>query len=177
MTNGKEEKMKTLNIAKISTSPRGLKKQTEQEKATAQKILEKINFEYATVVFEINNQLYIAKMPMYRLTENLAISGKKCKFLSPLGKSQVLECISNGMLENVGASQDLEKYHNNKRYKVSNDGQAIEYYLAQKFHVKFDHYGKMENGEFRNTELKFFSFDKTTGTPSATCESLATINK
>ena len=100
--------IKTVNIEKATNSPRGLKAQNEQEKAYAKKILNKINFEYATVIFEINQKLYWCKMPFNRLTENLAISGKKCKFLSPLGKSQVLELIENGTLENIGNSADLE---------------------------------------------------------------------
>lgn len=165
--------IKTVNIEKATNSPRGLKAQTEQEKIYAHKILEKIGFKNATVVFEINGNLYWCKMPMNRLTENLAISGKKCKFLSPLGKSQVLELVANGTLENIGKSSDLEKFGK------SNNGKNIEFFLARKTRQKFDHTGKMTNGngEFRNTEVKFFSFDKTSGTPSATCESLASIDR
>lgn len=165
--------IKTVNIEKATNSPRGLKAQTEQEKAYAKKILDKINFEYATVIFEINQKLYWCKMPFNRLTDNLAISGKKCKFLSPLGKSQVLELIENGTLENIGNSADLEKFGK------SNNGKNIEFFLARKTRKAFDHNGKMTNGngEFRNTEVKFFSFDKTSGTPSATCESLASIDR
>ena len=171
--------MLVINENNTTTSPRGLKEQTAQEKATAKKILEKINFKNATIVFEINQELFICKMPMERLTANLAISSKKCKFLSPLGKSQVLEFIENGKLEKIGNSSDLEKYHNNPRYKIGNNGHAIEYFIAQKYHTKFDHQGKMTegSGEFRNTEVKFFSFDKTSGTPSATCESLASLER
>ena len=112
-------------------------------------------------------------MPFNRLTENLAISGKKCKFLSPLGKNQVLELIENGTLENIGNSADLEKFGK------SNNGKNIEFFLARKTRKGFDHNGKMTNGngEFRKTEVKFFSFDKTSGTPSATCESLASIDR
>ena len=44
---------------------------------------QKINFEYATVIFEINGGLFLCKMPFNRLTDNLAIIGKKCNFLSP----------------------------------------------------------------------------------------------
>ena len=76
-------------------------------------------------------------------------------------------------LELIGTSEDLQKYYDNPRYKgISNDGQAVEYLLAQKYHCTFDHFGSMttNGGEFRNTEVKFFSFDKTTGTPSATIE-------
>lgn len=110
---------------------------------------------------------------MHRLTENLAISGKKCKFLAPLGKNQVIDLIENGTLEKIGSSDDLEKFGK------SNNGKNIEYFLARKTRKSFDHSGKMTdgNGEFRNTEVKFFSFDKTSGTPSATCESLASIDR
>ena len=148
--------IKTVNIAKTTASPRGLKVQTATEKAYAKKILDKINFEYATVIFEINGNLFWCKMPMHRLTENLAISGKRCKFLSPLGKSQVLDLVENGTLEKIGSSADLEKFGK------SNDGKNIEFFLASKTHKKFDHSGKMTsgNGEFRGTEVKFFSFDK-----------------
>ena len=169
--------MKTLNIEKTTNSPRGLKAQTEQEQATAKMILQKINFKNATVIIEIHNKIYGCKMPMHRLTSQLAISGKRVKFLCPLGKNQVIDLILSGELEMLGFSEELEKYHDNKRYKISNDGQAIEYFLKQKFHTKFDHTAKMTKGagEFRNTEVKFFSFDKTSGTPSATCESLKAI--
>ena len=165
--------IKTVNIEKTTTSPRGLKEQNATEREYAKKILEKIGFKNATIVFEINGNLYWCKMPMNRLTENLAVSGKKCKFLSPLGKSQVLELIANGTLEQIGYSADLEQFGK------SNNGQNIEFFLARKTRQKFDHTGKMTNGngEFRNTEVKFFSFDKTSGTPSATCESLASIDR
>ena len=171
--------MKTLNIAKTTNSPRGLKAQSALEKATAQKILDKINFENATIIIEIHNKLFGCRMPMSRLCENLAVSGQRVKFLCPLGKNQVNDLIISGDLEMLGFSEELEKYHENKRYKISNDGQAIEYFLKQKYHAKFHHTAKMTkgNGEFRNTEVKFFSFDKTSGTPSATCESLKAINK
>ena len=165
--------IKTVNISKTTTSPRGLKVQTATERETAEKILAKINFEFATVVFEISGSLYWCKMPMHRLTENLAISGKKCKFLAPLGKSQVLDLIESGTLEKIGTSQDLEQFGK------SNNGKNIEYFLARKTRKGFDHNGKMTDGqgEFRGTEVKFFSFDKTSGTPSATCESLASLDR
>lgn len=165
--------IKTVNIAKTTLSPRGLKEQTATEKAYAEKILNKINFECATVIFEFKGGLYWCKMPFNRLTENLAISGKKAKFLSPLGKNQVADLIENGTLEKIGNSKDLEKFGK------SNNGKNIEYFLSAKTHQKFDHNGKMTdgNGEFRNTEVKFFSFDKTSGTPSATCENLASIDR
>ena len=165
--------IKLVNIEKTTSSPRGLKKQTATEPATAKKILDKIGFKNATVVFEIKKELFWCKMPMHRLTENLAVSGNKCKFLSPLGKSQVLDLIANGTLEKIGNSADLEQFGK------SNNGKNIEYFLARKTKQKFDHNGKMTNGngEFRNTEVKFFSFDKTSGTPSATCESLASLDR
>lgn len=165
--------IKTVNIAKTTLSPRGLKEQTATEKAYAKKILDKINFEFATVIFEINGELFWCKMPFNRLTDNLAISGKRAKFLSPLGKNQVLDLIESGTLEKIGNSSDLEKFGK------SNNGKNIEYFIARKTHQKFDHNGKMtdSNGEFRNTEVKFFSFDKTSGTPSATCENLASIDR
>lgn len=165
--------IKTVNIAKTTTSPRGLKVQTATEKAYAKKILDKINFEYATIIFEIGGEIFWCKMPFNRLTDNLAISGKKCKFLSPLGKSQVISLIADGTLEKIGNSSDLEKFGK------SNDGKNIEFFLASKTHKKFDHNGKMTdgNGEFRGTEVKFFSFDKTSGTPSATCENLKSIDR
>ena len=169
--------MKTINVNKQTNSPRGLKQQTELEKLTAKKLLEKVNFKNATIIIEYDGQLYACKMPMNRLTDQLAISGKKAKFLCPLGKTQVIDFIASGDLKRIGSSEDLEKYTQSNRYKVTNNGQAIEYFLSQKYHAKFDHYGKMTggNGEFRNTEVKFFSFDKTTGTPSATCESIKVI--
>ena len=169
--------MKIINANKQTNSPRGLKQQTELEKLTAKKLLEKVNFKNATIVIEYNSQLYACKVPMYRLTDQLAISGKRAKFLCPFGKSQVIDFIANGDLEKIGSSEDLDKYFNSNRYKVTNNGQAIEYFLSQRYHAKFDHYGKMTggNGEFRNTEVKFFSFDKTTGTPSATCENITVI--
>lgn len=165
--------IKTVNISKITTSPRGLKAQTEQEKVYAQKILDKINFDFCTVIFEYNGGLFWCKMPMHRLTDNLAISGKKCKFLAPLGKNQVIDLIEDGTLEKIGSSDDLEKFGK------SNNGKNIEYFLARKTRKGFDHSGKMTdgNGEFRGTEVKFFSFDKTSGTPSATCECLASIDR
>ena len=171
--------MKKIDVAKITNSPRGLKVQTEEEKITAQKILDKINFDFATIVIEYNKNLYACKMPMHRLTAQLCISGARTKFLCPLSKTQVIDYIASGDLEKIGSSVDLEKYFNNSRYSVTNCGQAIEYYLAQKNHCKFDHTAKMTsgNGEFKNTEVKFFSFDKTSGSPSATCESLKAINK
>lgn len=169
--------MKTLDIAKTTNSPRGLKAQTVQEAAAAKMILDKIKFNNATIIIEWSGKLYGCKMPMHRLTAQLCISGKRTKFLCPLGKNQVIDLILSGDLEMLGFSEELEKYHENKRYKVSNDGQAVEYFLKQKFHAKFNHTAKMTkgNGEFRNTEVKFFSFDKTSGTPSATCESLKAI--
>lgn len=165
--------IKTVNISKTTLSPRGLKEQTATEKLYAKKILDKISFKFATVVFEFKGGLYWCKMPFNRLTDNLAISGKKAKFLSPLGKNQVADLIASGTLEKIGNSADLEKYGK------SNNGKNIEYFLSAKTHQKFDHTGKMidSNGEFRKTEVKFFSFDKTSGTPSATCESLASIDR
>lgn len=165
--------IKTVNINKTTTSPRGLKAQTEVEKAAAEKILAKIQFKNATVIFEINSGLFWCKMPMHRLTDNLAVSGKKCKFLAPLGKNQVLDLIADGTLEKIGESADLEAFGK------SNNGKNIEYFLAKKTRKSFDHTGKMTdgNGEFRGTEVKFFSFDKTSGTPSATCESLASLDR
>lgn len=165
--------IKTVNINKTTTSPRGLKAQTEIEKTAAAKILEKITFKNATIVFEINGSLYWCKMPMHRLTDNLAVSGKKCKFLAPLGKNQVFDLIADGTLEKIGNSADLEAFGK------SNNGKNIEYFLARKTRKSFNHTGKMTdgNGEFRNTEVKFFSFDKTSGTPSATCESLASLDR
>ena len=163
--------MKIINVAKTTNSNRGLKQPTPQEQAHAQKLIDSVNFKYCTIVIEIGSGLYACKMPIARVFSQIALNGKRAKILCPLGKSQVLEFIASGDLEKIGQSSDLEKYHNNPRYKVSNNGHAIEYFLAQKAHTKFDHNGKMlgGSGEFRNTEVKFFSFDKTTGTPSATC--------
>lgn len=171
--------MKTLTLEKTTNSPRGLKEQTTTEKALAKKILNKIDFENATIVIEYNGGLYACKMPMRLLVKQLCVSGKRTKFLCPLGKSQVIELINSGDLEQIGVSTDLDKYFNSNRYHISNSGQAIEYYLKQKYHTKFNHTAKMTTGEgeFRNTEVKFFSFDKTSGTPSATCESIKAINK
>lgn len=171
--------MYTLNIEKTTNSPRGLKAQTSAEKIAAQKILDKVTFKNVTIVIEYNAGLYACKMPIERLTAQLCISGKRTKFLCPLGKNQVIELIASGKLEKIGSSDDLLKYHNSSRYHISNDGQAIEYYLKQKYHASFDHNAKMTTGagEFRNTEVKFFSFDKTSGTPSATCESLKAIDR
>ena len=174
-----EKTMKTLNIEFKSTSPRGTKAQSPQEKALAKKILQQANFEKVTVVIEYNKNLYACKMPLELVLKRLANNGNRNKILCPLSKIQVIENIENGNLEKIGSSSDLEKYHNSNRYKITNDGQAIEYYLKQKYHCKFDHNAKMTTGqgEFKNTEVKFFSYDKTTGTPSATCESTKSIMK
>lgn len=171
--------MKTLTIEKTTNSPRGLKTQSPQEKKLAQAILQKANFDKVTIVIEYNKNLYACKMPLELVVKQLCNNGNRNKILCPLGKNQVIENIENGNLEKIGSSNDLEKYHNSNRYKITNDGQAIEYYLKQKYHCKFDHNAKMTNGqgEFRNTEVKFFSFDKTSGTPSATCESTKAILK
>lgn len=171
--------MKTLKIEFQSTSPRGTKAQSPQEKALAKKIMQQANFEKVTVVIEYNNNLYACKMPLELVLKRLANNGNRNKILCPLSKIQVIENIENGNLEKIGSSSDLQKYHNNPRYKITNDGQAIEYYLKQKYHAKFDHNAKMTagQGEFKNTEVKFFSYDKTTGTPSATCESTKSIMK
>ena len=171
--------MKTLKIEKVSASNRKAKEQTTQEKATAQKLLSKCNFDNATVVIEYNKKLYACKMPLDLLLKQLSIAPSRVKINCPFGKNQVVDLIATNDLECIGESENLKKYYNNPRYKVKNDGQAVEYYIAQKYHTKFDHYAKMSKGagEFRNTEVKFFSFDKTTGTPSATCENLKTINK
>ena len=169
--------MKIINAMKTTNSPRGIKVQTELEIETAQKVLDKINFENAIIVIEKNGTLFACKIPMYNLVKGLAITGKKCKILCPLGKNQVDEFIENGELTKIGISTDLEKFYNKSYYSVSNNGQAIEYFLAQQKHCKFHHQTKMLNGkgEFLNCEVKFFSFDKTSGTPSATFESLKTI--
>ena len=174
-----EKTMKTLTIEKTTNSPRGLKAQTTKEKELAQAILKKANFENVTIVIEYNQNLYACKMPLKLVLKQLCNNGNRNKILCPLGKIQVIELIASGDLKKIGLSSDLEKYHNSNRYKITNDGQAIEYYLKQKYHCKFDHNAKMTNGngEFKNTEVKFFSFDKTTGTPSATCESTKAILK
>lgn len=171
--------MKTLNIEFKSTSPRGTKAQSPQEKALAKKILQEANFEKVTVVIEYNKNLYACKMPLELVLKRLANNGNRNKILCPLSKIQVIENIENGNLEKIGSSNDLQKYHDSNRYKITNDGQAIEYYLKQKYHCKFDHNAKMTagQGEFKNTEVKFFSYDKTTGTPSATCENTKSILK
>ena len=171
--------MKTLKIDFVSTSPRAPKAQTMQEKKLANAIVKKANFENVTVVIEYKNTLYACKMPLELVLKRLASNGNRNKILCPLSKTQVIENIANGNLEKIGYSSDLEKYHNNSRYKITNDGQAIEYYLKQKYHCKFDHQAKMTagQGEFKNTEVKFFSYDKTSGTPSATCESTKAILK
>ena len=169
--------MKTLTIEFKSTSPRGVKAQSPKEKELAQKILQSTSFDKVTVVIEYNKDLYACKMPLDLVLKRLANNGNRNKILCPLSKIQVIDLIASGDLEKIGLSSDLEKYHNSNRYKITNDGQAIEYYLKQKYHCKFDHNAKMTNGngEFKNTEVKFFSFDKTTGTPSATCESTKAI--
>lgn len=171
--------MKTLVIEKTTNSPRGVKAQNEQEKKLANAILDKATFKNVTVVIEYNKGLYACKMPLDLVLKQLCNNGNRNKILCPLGKNQVIELINSGDLEKIGSASDLEKYHNSARYKISNDGQAIEYYLKQKYHTKFDHNAKMTagDGEFRNTEVKFFSFDKTSGTPSATCESTKAILK
>lgn len=171
--------MKTLKIDFVSTSPRGTKAQSPQELKLAAAILKKANFENVTVIIEYNKNLYACKMPLELVLKRLASNGNRNKILCPLSKTQVIENIANGNLEKIGYSSDLEKYHNNARYKITNDGQAIEYYLKQKYHCKFDHQAKMTagQGEFKNTEVKFFSYDKTSGTPSATCESTKAILK
>ena len=171
--------MKTLKIEKVSTSPRGAKVQSATEKKLAKAILEKASFENVTIVIEYNKNLYGCKMPLELVLKQLANNGERNKILCPLSKSQVIENIENGNLEKIGSSQDLEKYHDNPRYKITNNGQAVEYFLKQKYHCKFDHQAKMTSGqgEFRKTEVKFFSFDKTSGTPSATCESTKSILK
>lgn len=171
--------MKTLNIEFKSTSPRGVKAQSPQELKLAAAILKKANFENVTVIIEYNKNLYACKMPLELVLKRLANNGNRNKILCPLSKTQVIENIDNGNLEKIGSSSDLEKYHNNTRYKITNDGQAIEYYLKQKYHTKFNHSAKMTagQGEFKNTEVKFFSYDKTSGTPSATCENTKSILK
>lgn len=168
--------LKVINTAKQAGGNRPLKVQTAQEVQAANRLLKEISFKYATVVIEYNGELWACKMDMSRLLQGLSISGKRAKVNCPFGKKQVEEMIDNAdELELIGESAELEKFHGNPRYKgVTNDGQAVEYLLAQKYRCKFDHYGSMttNGGEFRNTEVKFFSFDKTTGTPSATIERL-----
>lgn len=169
--------MKTLTIEKVSTSPRATKAQTDFEKSLATKVLQKANFENVMVVIEYKQELFACKMPLQLVLKQLCNNGERNKVLCPLSKSQVQENIANGNLQKIGYSSDLLKYHDNKRYKVKNNGQAIEYFLKQKYHCKFNHYGNMNEGEFKNCEVKFFSFDKTSGTPSATFENTKTILK
>ena len=166
--------LQVINTAKQAGGNRPLKVQTAQEVQAANRLLQKITFKYATVVIELDGELWACKMDMARLLQGLSISGKRAKVNCPFGKKQVQQMIEDAdALELIGTSEDLQKYYDNPRYKgVTNDGQAVEYLLAQKYRCKFDHYGSMSTngGEFRGTEVKFFSFDKTTGTPSATIE-------
>lgn len=163
--------MKIINDAKVAGGNRPLKVQTPQEKRTAEKLVKKSGIKYATVIIEMDGELWACKMLMSRLMEGLAISGEKAKILCPFGKKQFLQLVDDGdRIELIGYSDDLDEFRSRKG--VSNNGHAIEYYLAKKYHAKFDHFGSMatNGGEFRGTEVKFFSFDKTTGTPSATVE-------
>lgn len=162
--------IKIINISFVSTSP-NTKMQDSKSKAAAEKLAAEIP-EIFTCIFKINDLLYWAKVPKSRILERYRVSGSRAKILTPLSKKQVITLINNGTLEKIGVYTDLKKYYNGN-YSVSNDGQAVEYLVAQKSHTKFTHTGKMSTaGEFRNTEVKFFDFDKTTGTPSATCKAI-----
>lgn len=171
--------MKTLKIEFVSNSPRKARKQTAQELKLVKAITSKAQFDNVTIVIEYDKNLYACKMPLELVLKRLVNNGNRNKILCPLSKTQVIENINNGNLQKIGCSSDLQKYHDSNRYKITNDGQAIEYYLKQKYHAKFNHSAKMTagQGEFKNTEVKFFSYDKTTGTPSATCENTKSILK
>lgn len=174
--------MKNINVGFESTSNRKAKKLNRYEVKLSNILKTSINCKYAMPVFVIDGNLYVCKMPIRRLFERIAFGKTNNKFLSPLGRNQVKAFIANDRLEKIGTTADLDYYIGNPRYKtksgklaISNYGQAVEYYLAKKYHAKFNHYGKMIEGEFKGCEVKLFNFDKTTGTPSATCESTKTI--
>lgn len=178
----KKTKMKTINVCFESTSNRKAKELSRYEVKLSDILKTSVNCKYAMPIFVIDGGLYACKMPIDLLFNRIAFGKANNKFLSPLGKNQVKTHIASGELEKIGETADLDYYIENPRYKtksgklaISNYGQAVEYYLAKKYHAKFDHYGKMTEGEFRGCEVKLFNFDKTTGTPSATCESTKTI--
>lgn len=174
--------MKTLNVCFESTSNRKAKELSRYEVKLSDILKTSVSCKFALPVFVIDGGLYACKMPIELLFSRIAFGKANNKFLSPLGKNQVKAFIASGDLEKIGVTADLDYYIENPRYKtksgklaISNYGQAVEYYLAKKYHAKFNHYGKMIEGEFKGCEVKLFNFDKTTGTPSATCESTKTI--
>lgn len=157
---------------------------TKKEVKMAQILQAHVNAKNLLACFIYDGNVYACKMDIDRLYSRLAFGKNNNKFLSPLGRNQVIELIDDGTLKPIGTTENLDYYIKNDRYKsasgkykVTNYGQAIEYYIAQKAHAKFDHYGKITegNGEFNGCEVKLFNFDKTTGTPSATCPDTKTI--
>lgn len=174
--------MKTLNACFESTSNHGAKVLTAKESRLANILKKGINADKVMPIFVMNGSLYACRMDIGFLFDRIAFGKANNKFLSPFGRNQVKSYVESGDLEKIGEISDLDYYIGNPRYKtksgklaISNYGQAVEYYLAKKYHAKFNHYGKMTEGEFKGCEVKLFNFDKTTGTPSATCESTKTI--
>lgn len=157
---------KTVNIDFVSTSPNTKAQDNESKKRASQIAVDCPAF--FSCIFKIGGHLFGADIPKDKILLRYRISGSKAKILSPLSKKQVLYLVAFNKLSDLGTAEKLQKYYSGK-YSISNDGQAIEYLVAQVRHLKFDHNGKMSpSGECGGREFKFFDFDKTTGTPSAT---------
>lgn len=164
--------LKTIDTPKQAGGNRPLKQQTAEERAFADYLCKTSGIKYATIVNEFDGELWACKMPLSRLLKGLCLSNGKAKILAPFGKKQLMQMIDDAEdLELIGTVEDLDDIIAKKGGRI-NRGQAVEYFIARKYHCKFDHIGRMttNGGEFRGTELKYFGWSTTTGTPSATCE-------
>lgn len=121
--------------------------------------LKKIGEKSFRCVIHIDGKLYQMFMDAEVMLQRckLEVDGKSLKVFSPLSRPQVADMVSQ--MKSIGTMDDLNDIKSKSEKKINN-GQAVEYFLAKKYHKTFDHIKPWytKGGEFGSCEVKFFDF-------------------
>ena len=171
---------KINGIQFTTTSARGSRKETIEDKKAREKVLAKIErynktaspdkkFEGFCIGFEIGGVVYAALFDTDTALQRVKAGTKADKILQPLGTQQVRDLAEQGKLDRVCTIKELEGYAQRMKGTNSRDlGTAFQKYLAKESHSTTDTVSSLANGGDKykgHWEVKFMRL----GTSQASC--------
>lgn len=110
-------------------------------------------------VVHVDGKLYQLFMDAETMLQRckLEVDGNSLKVFAPFSRPQIAEMVST--MQEIGTMEQLKEVKE-KSGKKLNNGQAVEFFLAKKYHKPFDHVKPWytAGGEFGACEVKFFDF-------------------
>ena len=152
--------MKTIKITfeNNSRNTKTPKTLNEAQLEAYRNATKKIN-KYA-IMYCINEKVYGIKIPKDCIENRLSYYGKQLVLMLPINKAQMLELIEKNLATYYCTKNELEE--KKQELNLNNNGQAVEYILEEKDHVKIDHTRKLaEGGDGYRYEIKYYEYGST----------------